>query len=75
MAISKPAGRIGATPDDTPAKEKKDRTGSEYQSGVQVGFGITGKSGMDEIPVAASKPVIEGVEGVPNLEMGERSAN
>jgi len=74
MAISKPAGRIGAAPDDTPGKEKKDRTDSGYQDGVKVGFGITGASGMDPVPVTG-KSTLEGTAPVPDLEMGEKAAN
>jgi len=74
MAISKPAGRIGATPDDTPAKEKRDRSGSGYEGEPKVSFGITGKAGMDPVPVAG-KTTLEGTAPVPDLEIGEKAAN
>lgn len=72
--ISKPAGRPGPPQTDTPGTEKKARSDKGYQSGVMVGFGLTGGS-LDEVPVGPKAPVHVGKESMPNTEMGEKSAN
>ncbi len=67
MALSRPGGRFGGPQGDTPGKERKARSGSGYQQGVNVGFGLTGKGGMDDVPVAPKSSVQVGTAPMPEV--------
>lgn len=74
MSISRPAGRPGPPQDNPPGPEKKARSDSGFQSGVQVGFGFTSGK-LDDIPVKPKSSVHPGKESIPNTEMGEKAVN
>jgi hypothetical protein len=45
------------------------------QSGVQAGFGLSGGSGIDSVPVSPSKSVQVGNEGMPNVNLTNGDVN
>ena len=67
MPVSKPGGRFGKPVTSTPGKEKKARSDSGYQSGVVVGFGVTGAGGMDNTPVKPKAAVQVQKDSMPSV--------